>query len=370
MLPNNRGASPLRMRSTTGVTTRDLASIWIYFADTSCGEYSPLYDRICRAVAASDEVLTLVQEAPPQSHQPNVLLGAVHYLLLSGLEHPLAAVYAGTSDADAGALFVDLCLQERGRILELLSTRHTNTNEVGRSAILGPALTYVAGELGQPLGLVDVGCSAGLNLLCDQYGLDYGAAGTTGPPDAAVRIACEVVGGNPPVAPALPQISARIGLDRDPVDVTDADAARWQLALVWPDTGRLPRTRRAIEAAQRTRPTFVKGDAVEAVTDVVLGLSDDILPVVMTTWALAYLSKDDRVAFRETLAAASKQRPIAWVSGEGKGVVDIFRDADVPSDAQGMMASILGLIVFRDGELDSRLLAFVHPHGNWIDWRA
>jgi len=358
------------MRSTTGVTTRDLASIWTYFADTSCGEYSPLYDRICRAVAASDEVLSLVQEAPPQSHQPNVLLGAVHYLLLSGLEHPLAAVYAGTSDADAGALFIDVCLRERDRILELLTTRHTNTNEVGRSAILGPALTYVAGEFGQPLGLVDVGCSAGLNLLCDQYGLDYGAAGTTGPADAAVRIACDVVGGAPPIASSLPPIAARIGLDRDPVDVTDPDAARWQLALVWPDTGRLPRTRRAIEAAQRIRPTFVTGDAVEAVTDVVLGLPNDVLPVVTTTWALAYLSKDDRIAFRETLAAASKQRPIAWISGEGKGVVDVFREADVPSDAQGMMASILGLIVFRDGGLDSQLLAFVHPHGNWIDWRA
>src|SRR5437773_11453455 len=101
------------MRSTTGVTARDLASIWIYFADTSCGEYSPLYDRICRAVAGNDAVLDLIREAPPAAHQPNVLLAAAHYLLLSGVEHPLAAVYAGTSHGDAGELFVDLCLRER-----------------------------------------------------------------------------------------------------------------------------------------------------------------------------------------------------------------------------------------------------------------
>ena len=164
-------------------------------------------------------MLELISEAPPSGHQPTVLLAAVHYLLLEGLDHPLAAVYAGVSDADPGPLFVDVCLRNRGRVLDMLATRHTNTNEVGRSAVLGPALTTVADELGAPLGLVDVGCSAGLNLLCDRYLLDYGAAGTTGPPDAAVRIACEVVGGHPPIASALPAIAARVGIDRDPVDV-------------------------------------------------------------------------------------------------------------------------------------------------------
>ena len=87
----------------------ELADIWTYFAETECGEYSPLYCRISQVVATNDEVLQLVREAPPRGHQPNVLLGAVHLLLLGGLEHPLAAVYAGTSDADVGPLFVDLC---------------------------------------------------------------------------------------------------------------------------------------------------------------------------------------------------------------------------------------------------------------------
>ena len=349
---------------------RDLADIWTFFADTSCGAYSPLYDRICRSVAASDEVLNLIREAPPAAHQPNVLLGAAHYLVLSGVEHPLAAVYAGVSDADPGPLFLDLCLRERDRVLELLATRHTNTNEVGRSAILGPALTSVASEFGEPLGLVDVGCSAGLNLLCDRYLLEYGRAGTTGPSDAPVHIACDIVGGSPPIAPMLPTISARVGIDRHPVDVNDADEAQWLLACVWPDTGRLPRTRRALEEARRTPPQFVRGDAVEMVTDVVLGLPTDSMAVVMTTWALAYLSRENRLVFRDTLAAASKARPIAWISGEGKGVVDAFAHLDVPSDEQGMMASILGLMVFRDGDYDARLLGFVHPHGSWVDWRA
>ena len=159
---------------------RDLAAIWVYVADYSCRGYSPLYDRICRTVAENDDVLDLVCEAPPTGHNPVLLLAAVHYLLLGGLDHPLAAVYAGESDADPGPLFVDLCLNHRDAILELLATEQVNTNEVGRSALIGPALTTVASRLGAPLGHVDVGCSAGLNLLCDRYRLDYGSAGASG----------------------------------------------------------------------------------------------------------------------------------------------------------------------------------------------
>jgi len=348
-----------------------LADIWRFLADTGCRGYSPLYDRICRYVADTEVVLDVVLEAPPAGHFPNVLLGAVHYLLLGGLEHPLAAVYAGTSDADPGPLFEDVCVGQRAEIIELLATRHTNTNEVGRSAILGPALTTVAGRLGAPLGLVDVGTSAGLNLFCDRYRLDYGAAGATGPTGAPVRIECAVLGGDPPIAPALPRIVERTGLDLDPVDVRDADATQWLLACVWPDTGRLPRTRLALDEARKDPPRIVAGDAVDGVTDLLLALPDGVTPVVTTTWMLAYLPADRRRAFAETLGAASAARALAWVSAEGAGVLDAFAGVEAPSDALGIEASVLGLVVFRDGGVDtSEVLGFVHPHGRAIDWRV
>jgi hypothetical protein len=351
-------------------TTLGLADVWTYFADTSCGTYSPLYDRVCRTVAASDDVLALIAQAPPRGHQPNVLLAAVHYLLLGGVDHPLARVYAGTSDADVGPLFVDFCIAYRAPLLELLASRHTNTNEVGRSALLGCALTDVARRLGGPLALVDVGCSAGLNLYCDRYLLDYGSAGRTGPDDARVSIECDVIDARPPIEPTLPAIAARVGIDLDPVDLDDDDESRWLLACVWPDTHRLPRTRLALEEVRRAQPPIVRGDAVETVSEVVSGLPADAVAVVTTTWSLAYLSPERRIGFREALAETSRRRPIAWISADSRGVVDLFSGTEVPSDPQGMEASILGLGVFRDGAVDAELLAFVHPHGNWIDWRA
>lgn len=347
----------------------DLAELWVSFADTQCAAYSPLYDRIARTVATSADVLALVQDAPGRAHMPNVLLAAVHYLLLGGAADPLGAVYDGSSDADPGPLFVDFVRRHRSAVAELLATRHTNTNEVGRSAVVGPALTTVAGRLGSPLGLVDVGCSAGLNLLCDTYRMEYGDAGATGPPRAAVRLTCDVIAGAPPIAAMLPPLAARVGIDAAPVDVHDDDEVRWQLACVWPDTGRLPRSRVAFEAARGADLQIVVGDAVDAIEDVVKSLPADCIPVVLTTWALAYLLPERRSAFESALATLGRERPLAWISGEGPGVVSYFADVEVVTDAMGTIASILGLVMFSGDAVDATMLGFVHPHGSWLDWR-
>jgi hypothetical protein len=345
----------------------DLGSIWEWFADTSCRGYSPLYDRICRAVARDSELLDLVREAPPAAHQPNVLLAAVHYLLLDGLDHPLAEVYAGRSDADPAPLFRDVCIVQRAAVLELMETRRTNTNECGRSALIGPALTWVAGRRGAPLALVDVGCSAGLNLGCDRFRLDYGAAGATGPADAAVHVECAVRGGTPPIAPQLPEIAARMGLDQSPVDLADERATRWLLACVWPDTGRVERTRAAIRDAQEHPPTIARGDMVEDIAPLVAGLPRDALACVINTWSLAYLSRSGRQRFAERLAAIGRTRPLVWISAEGPGVVPAFAHVQPPRD-DDIELNVLGAIEFDGDESRATTLAYVHPHGASINW--
>jgi hypothetical protein len=344
----------------------ELGGIWQWFADTQCRAYSPLYDRICRVVAADPDLLALVRQAPPEAHQPNVLLAAVHYLLLGGLDHPLAEVYAGRSGADPGPLFRQLCLDHRQELLAVMATRRTQTNECGRSAVIGPALTLAAGE--GPVALVDVGASAGLNLRCDRYRLDYGDHGATGPADAAVRIECRVVGGRPPIAPVLPAIVDRVGIDRSPIDVGDDDDARWLLACVWPDTGRLARTASAIEEARRQPARIVTGDAVDTLPGVVAGLPAGALACVVTTWVLAYFSAADRQRFVDALDQLGRSRPVAWIVADGAGVVDALGPAVEGPD--GVEASVLGLFRFDRGGHDVTLLGHTHPHGVWLDWRA
>ncbi len=51
------------------------------------------YSTICREVADDESVLSLLDLAPLPQRRPLLLLAAVHDLLLSGVEHPLASYY-------------------------------------------------------------------------------------------------------------------------------------------------------------------------------------------------------------------------------------------------------------------------------------
>jgi hypothetical protein len=346
-----------------------LAELWAWFGQHQCRGYSPLYERISMAVASDDELLALVQAAPPAAHMPPALLAAVHYVLLEGFEHPLADVYAGRSDADPVPLFLDVCRVRRAKVAALLATRHIQTNDCGRSALIGPGLTWLAAQLGDQLALVDVGASAGLNLLCDRYRIDYGEHGATGPADSAVEIRCRVIGGDPPIARQLPALVSPVGIDRAPVDLRRPEDARWLLACVWPDTGRLERTAASIRLAQESLPRLVAGDANDVLPAVLSDLPVATVAIVVTTWAFAYLSLEQRRRFVEILEIESHRRPIAWLSAEGAGVVEAFAHESAYRHDE-TQSDVLGAVVIRRGDFRAQLLGYVHQHGSWIDWRA
>jgi hypothetical protein len=353
--------------ATAGEDLERLSHDWREFAETECGTYSPLYAAICRSVADDPDLLALIAAAPPSGHQPNVLLAAVHYLLLDGFDHPLAEVYAGRSDpARAPALFRDVCRSRWPDLGRLLASRHTQTNEPGRSAMLALGLAVAADVLGEPIGLLDAGASAGLNLLLDRYRFDYGSMGGLGPADSPVTIAC-ALRGNAPVPSRVPAISARLGIDRSPIDLTDADDARWLLACVWPDTGRLARTAAAIELACRYPPTVLAGDMV-ADLDAALDRFDPSRPVVVvTTSACGYLSVEQRQAFLAVLARRAGRQPLAWLSTDPPGVIDVIPVPPSTGDA-GTFGTVMGLVTFDTGSAVGRTLGLGHSHGAWLEW--
>src|SRR5665213_4080293 len=103
--------------------TEDFAQMWAWFS-THCEATSPLYARISAAVSEDREILAFVRAAPPAAHLPPALLAAVHYLVLQGIDHPIADVYAGRSEADPGPLFLDFFRTHRQEIGAILAVRH------------------------------------------------------------------------------------------------------------------------------------------------------------------------------------------------------------------------------------------------------
>ena len=148
------------------------AALFAEFARTAKPR-APLYHRLATGIAADPVLAGLLLSAPPMQRQPVLLFACVHDLLLAGRpDVGLARYYpdlaAQPDDGDPMPAFRAFVATQADELAELLVTRSTQTNEIGRCALLVPAFGIVAAEVG-PLAHVDVGASAGLNLMLDRY---------------------------------------------------------------------------------------------------------------------------------------------------------------------------------------------------------
>jgi len=308
------------------------------FAEHEAKGVSPLYEALARAVAGSEALLGFVGSLPEAKQQPNLVFAAVRHL-------------CGTP-ADP-AHFAELVARHAEPIRALILARSTQTNEPGRCAVLLPALA----RLPQPLALLEVGASAGLCLLPDRYGYDYGRV-RLGPHSSAAP--------PPPVFPCrandatplpdeLPRVAWRAGVDLDPVDLRDPEAAAWLETLVWPgDEPRAERLRAAIRLVRDRPPTVVRGDLVAGLRSVAADAPGDATLVVFHSAVLSYVPAE----VRERFAALVADLGAVWVSNEAPGVLpDVAAKLGEEPPANRFLLAVDGVPV-----------ALTGPHGQSIDW--
>lgn len=307
------------------------------FAEKEARGHSPLYEALANGVAGDPDILAILGDLPVPKQQPNLLFAAWR------LHHGLPTDFAG---------FRAAMLANPDLVLETIRSRRTQTNEVGRCAVLLPVLA----RLHQPLALIEVGASAGLCLNPDLYAYDY--AGTRLGPSDAPTLPCDPRGGTP-IPTAMPRIAWRAGLDLDPIPTHDADGLAWLEALIWPDQpDRLARFRAAV-AVQRQNPVRIRqGD-----------LTTDALPrllaeapvgptlVVFHTATLAYVRDP---AARSAFATTLWENSAVWISNEAPmAFPEIAARAPRPAPAGAFLLSVNG-----------QPIAWTDPHGAWIDWLA
>jgi hypothetical protein len=342
------------------------------------GQGSERYGAICAGLADDPDRAALILLAQPAFQSPLILLAAVHHLLLTGVRHPLASWYATVTGAHARSIDGDLYPafaaftdEHHGRLAELIASRTTQTNEVRRTVITVPALGLVQEEAGAALALLEVGTSAGLNMLVDRYGYRIGER-SAGDVASSLQMACDVEGEMLPPVPDSLEVAWRCGLDLNPLDVREAEASEWLRALVWPEQPeRLQLLDAALELARRDPPPIVQGDLVDDLPSVAERAPDEAALTVVSTWTLAYLEAPRRRAFLAELdrLAASLGRPIWLAAIEAESVVASLEIGLAEKPADGFGPSTLSLHRFGpDGARQHRLLAIVQPHGRWIRW--
>jgi hypothetical protein len=331
---------------------------------------SPLYESLALCAAEDQEVLRLVLRANTRPQRPHLLFAAVQYLLLGDVQDvrdvrdELAEFYPNLTRKprpreQAYPAFRAFCLGHAGEIGRLVTTYGVQNNEVGRCADLLLAFDRAA-RLGggRPLAMIELGASAGLTLLWDRYGYDYGALGHVGDRTSPVQLRCQLRGDVlPPLPAAIPRVSWRTGIDLNPLDVHDEGAVRWLRALIWPEEhrDRAPRLDAALEMARRHPVTIVAGDAVDRLPDVLERAPAEATLCIYHSYAMNQTPEPVRARIFAQIAAAGRTREVFHVAEEW------YASMDQPE---------LELSWHRPAGTLHERLAECESHGRWLRFLA
>jgi hypothetical protein len=283
---------------------------------------------------------------------PLRLTGGLHALVRRGDAPRLAECYPPQPLPEADTLWAALApVLADPDLLPWLDSA-PQTNEVGRSAVLMSGLLALAARFSKRVELLELGASAGLNLVLDRYGYDLGGV-HAGDPASPLQLKPEWKG--PPPPSARVEVVARRGVDLNPLDARrDGDRL---LAYVWPDQARrLAQLEAALAVAAEDPPQIEPGDAAKWTED---RLAEAPIPgttrVVLHSVAFQYFPEATKARIAAVLeqagAAAGAGAPLAWLRYEHD---------------PGEERITLRLRTWPGGE--ERLLAHCHPHGSSIRW--
>lgn len=325
---------------------------------------APITARICAAVgqllqsAETGELLDRLRNwpgAPLADALPLRLAGGIHALLLKGAEPALKAIYDDQAGIDDAAIVAAAIARHEAELLPWLDGP-PQTNEAGRSANFIAAMLWLAKQgLPPRFQCLEIGSSAGINLMLDRYHYDLGGV-QVGPEHGAMRFAPEWQGESPPDLPI--EIVTTRGCDVAPVDLADPDQALRLTAYIWPEHKvRFDRMRAAVAEAGKVPPDLVRMNAADFIeAELAKPQAEGTTRVLMHSIVWQYVPADQQArvtaAMEAAGARASAERPLAWVALEANRTAHVHE----------MTAR------YWPGVAESVVLTRAHPHGAWVEW--
>lgn len=257
---------------------------------------------------------------PTTDALPLRLVGGLHALDLAGVTPALSQVFAGTV-TESGAIqrILSDSFAAHDKSLYPWLDGPPQTNEAGRSAALMTGLIEVAQRHGPSLELLEIGSSAGLNLLIDRFRFDLGGV-RFGPAESTVTIKPEWRGPPPPEVPV--EIVSVRGVEIQPIDVRDPAAADRLRAYVWADNpDRMERLTSAIAMIAEKPVDITQGEAADWVeARLAEPQPAGVTRLLMHSVVWQYLGEERQARIEAAMAAAAEratpERPLAWVRME------------------------------------------------------
>jgi hypothetical protein len=282
---------------------------------------SPLYVKLMRGAAEDidrgGQVAQLFDgvPAPPGSVPQLRLMAALHYLVLAGQAPALASFYpsaGGDRPVDGAWPAASEVIGGRFEQIEERLHRTVQTNEPGRSAVLFAGLLWLSRRHRRPIRLLEIGASAGLNLLVDRYTYIVGGR-VLGDPASPVRLV-------DPWTPPLPidleeeaaslRIADRSGCDLAPLDPGREEDRLTLLSYVWPDElHRIERLRAALSVAAGDPVPIAARRASEWLAEALPVRDDHELTVVWHSVMRQYVDPEEWDTIDRTLRAAAEAEP-------------------------------------------------------------
>jgi hypothetical protein len=351
----------------------------------------PLNQALCAIAARRADLAGLLAHAPAPQRIPLLWLAALQDRVLAQVaagERPALADYyasagpARAPDAALEAHLADFVARHRDALARTIATRTTQTNEIGRCAVLWPILQGLSEATdGRPIALLDVGCSAGLNLGVDHWRYRYvddatGATIAATPPTRDARapeIACRVLAGTRAGAvgsAASPRIVSRAGIDQAPVSVDDDIETRWLRACLWPgDAERRQRFDAAVAIARTQRwPLAGTTDAAASVQAWLRDVPGDVTPVIFNSWVLYYFDAPSLRRHVEVVLGSVARQGAVWISAEDPTQSRAWWPAKPGSAADQRPNATAWTLARPDGRggVAWTLAATSHAHGRWM----
>jgi hypothetical protein len=313
---------------------------------------------LAERLAAGDPTLDPVAQFSGDSRSGALALrvaGALHRIAMDGRDRRLSRLYACADAALArrSASLLSSALAANRDLLVAYLGQAPQTNEVARSAMLLGGFLVAAKAAGLPLAVLEIGASAGLNLLFDRYRYDFGSW-SWGADDALLTIAAAWEGPRPPEVHLV--VAERRGCDRNPLDLAGQETRQRLRSYVWADQkDRLARLDQAIATALTDPPLVERADAAGWLSSRLEEPWSGRVTVIVHSIVWQYLGKSEKTRIAGAIvrhgAAATPDAPLAWLRLEPEP------GADGPA---------LRLTFWPGGE--ERLLGLGDYHGRCMVW--